>query len=201
MVVGRANALHKNSERRASRRRGWKGFMRIGNVLAVGALLAVGLALPCAAQSGCADCSGTFALNSTDSGSGTVDGTLTLNPVTGLFTAADLTIADFPNPSEDGALTVLGQQGVQNGEYFVNVLPAGSSVDELRLFLPTNTLNGFDGSSVTDLSEVIVGGTSVIPVSGTLETASVTPEPGSLLLLATGLLGLAGFWWRRRFAA
>jgi hypothetical protein len=170
--------------------------MRIRNLLAVGALLSVGLALPCAAQSGCDDCTITFALNSVDSGSGTIDGTLTLDTATGLFSAADLTISDFPDPREDGALTVLGQQGVQDGEYFVNVLPAGSSFDELRLFLPTATLNGFDGSSVTDLSDVIVGGTSVIPVSGTLET-SVTPEPGSLLLLATGLMGLAGLMWRR----
>ena len=170
--------------------------MRIRNGLAVAALLLFGLALPCAAQSGCEDCTTTFALNSADSGSGT----LTLNPATGLFSAADLTISDFPNPMEDGSLTVLGPQGVQDGEYFVDVLPAGSSFDELRLFLPTATLNGFDGSSVTNLSDVIVGGTSVIPVSGTLET-SVTPEPGSLLLLATGLMGLAGLMWRRFAAA
>ena len=179
--------------------------MRIRNLLAVGALLSAGLVLPCAAQGGCDDCTITLALNSVDqAGNGTIDGTLTLNTTTDLFTGADLTASGFPGSNENGALTTIGQQGVADGQYFVNILSVGSSPDDLDLFLPTATLAGYDGSSISSHTDLLIRDLGAVPVSGSLESAggntSVTPEPGSLLLLATGLMGLAGLMWRR-FAA
>jgi hypothetical protein len=169
--------------------------MRIRNLLAVGALMSVGLALPCAAQSGCEDCSITFALNSTDRGIGTIDGTLTLDTTTDLFNGADLTLSSssiFPN----GTFTIVGSQKTQGDGFLVDI-DSHSVPEQLELFLPAPTLAGYDGSSVSvSLDSAFNESGSLEPMGGT----SVTPEPGGLLLLATGLVGLAGLMWRR-FAA
>lgn len=155
--------------------------------------MSFGLALPCAAQSGCDDCAATFALNSSFVDGGTIDGTLTLDTATDLFSGADLTLSSssFPN----GTFTIIGSQKAQGDGFLVDI-DSHSVPEQLELFLPTQTLAGYDGSSVS------VSLDSAFNESGTLEPmggTSVTPEPGSLLLLATGLVGLAIFW-RRRFA-
>ena len=57
----------------------------------------------------------------------------------------------------------------------------------------------FDGVSNTYLGEVILpAGNAVLqPTTFSLAPTSVTPEPSSIGLLSTGLLGLAGFYRRR----
>jgi PEP-CTERM motif len=176
--------------------------MRIRNLLAVGALLSVGLALPCAAQSGCEDCAATFALDSSFVDGGTIDGTLTLDTATDLFVGADLIASGFPHLS-NFTITEIAQQGQSGGGEFVNIISADSLNAELQLALPATTLAGFDGSPVVS-SALFIENTAVHG-SGSLEpmggNTSVTPEPGSLLLLATGLMGLAGLMWRRFAAA
>ena len=175
--------------------------MRIRNLFAVGALLSVGLALPCAAQSGCDDCAATFALNASFVDGGTIDGTLTLDTVTDLFSGADLNASGFPHLS-NFTITEIAQQGQSGGGEFVNIISADSLNAELQLALPATTLAGFDGSPAVSSalfieSTAVHGSGSLEPMSGT----SVTPEPGGLLLLATGLMGLAGLMWRRFAAA
>ena len=179
--------------------------MRIGFIfIAAAALVSVGLVVPCGAQSGCVDCTVPFTLNSSFTGGGTIDGTLTLNPATGMFTVADLTVSGFQG-DENGTLTDVGEQGDVAGMYDVNVFSAGSLFGgDLLLALPTSTLDGYDGSGVGASTDVSFSAGQILfrADAGTLAPAtSVTPEPASLMLLATGLLGLAGLMWRRFGAA
>ena len=151
-----------------------------------------------------ADSYTTFDLNSSYpflfGGAGTIDGTLTLDTTTDLFSSADLTVSGFPF-YQDGTLSNIGLQGELFTEYGVNIFSTGTPFGDLNLFLPITSLVGYDGSSIAFPTNVTF---ATIPNlyfagSGTLEPASVTPEPASLLLLATGLLGFAVLW-RRRFA-
>jgi hypothetical protein len=168
--------------------------MRIRHLLVAGALLSVSLIAR-------ADNYTTFDLNSSYIFGGTIDGTLTLDTTTDLFSSADLTVAGFVG-YQDGTLTNVGLQGEGIGEYGVNIFSSGSPFADLNLFLPTFTLAGYDGSPVVFPTNVtfLTFPNLYLAGTGTLEPASVTPEPGGLLLLATGLLGLAGLMWRR-FAA
>ena len=174
--------------------------MRIWLYLISG-LLSVGVAIPCAAQGGCDDCNATFTLNSSFTDGGTIDGTLTLDPATDMFTAADLTVSGFPS-YQDGLLTVVGQQGEVAGVYGVNIFASGSPYGDLFLSLPTATLAGYDGSAIAYPTDVAFSTNPQLYFGepGTLEPTSVTPEPSSWMLLATGLLGFAGLAWRKAVA-
>ena len=174
--------------------------MRI-RLLVISGLLSVGVAIPCAAQRGCADCDTTFTLDSSFTDGGSIDGTLTLDPATDMFTAADLTVAGFPS-YQDGTLTEVGLQGPSFLGYYVDLYSNGSPNADLNLFLDTASLVGYDGSPISFPTNVsfLSFPNDYFAGSGTLEPASVTPEPNSLLLLATGLLGFAGLAWRKAVA-
>jgi hypothetical protein len=174
--------------------RGLKGFMmRLRSLLIAGVLVSASLAAR-------ADNYSTFDLNSSYIFGGTIDGTLTLDTSTNLFTSADLTVAGFP-PYQDGTLTEVGVQSPSFLGYYVDVFSNGSPFADLNLFLQTGTLVGYDGSPISFPTNVtfLSFPNLYFAGSGTLEPAP-TPEPGSLLLLATGLMGLAGLAWRKAVA-
>lgn len=178
--------------------RGLEGFfMRIRSLLIAGVLATASLAAR-------ADSFTTYNLNSSYIFGGTIDGTLTLDTTTNLFTSAYLTIAGFVG-YQNGTISDVSSQGASLGKYDVTVISNGSPYADLNLFLPTSTLAGYSGSAVVFPTDVLFATFPNIYFSGsgTLEPASgtsVTPEPGSLMLLGTGLLGFAGVI-RRKFVA
>jgi PEP-CTERM motif len=175
--------------------RGLKGIlMRLRSLLIAGVLVSASLAAR-------ADNYSTFDLNSSYILGGTIDGTLTLDTTTNMFTGADLTVAGFL-PYQDGTLDQVGLQSPTLFGYGVNVFSTGSPFADVNLFLATITLAGYDGSPVVFPTNVtfLSFPSLYFAGSGTLEPASVTPEPNSLLLLATGLLGFAGLAWRKAVA-
>ncbi len=103
-----------------------------------------------------------------------------------------------------------GQQAVTNlnasTQSFDVSTNASGEVDQwnLTVFDSTSfiTTQSYASGKVTDfggLADIGYGTNSNTPGTWMMQT-SVTPEPSSLLLLATGLLGLAGLAWKRRLA-
>jgi hypothetical protein len=137
----------------------------------------------------------------TTTGGGTVTGTVTIDSGTDLVTAGDLAF--------DGS--TYGDYVFDNFEYSGSSGLPGENWSELEsvnytvlLYLYYDTANIGAGDLGVDFVEVDMAGTYFDNFSGATldpETAAVspapTPEPSSLLLLGTGVLGLVGA--RRRF--
>ncbi len=168
--------------------------MRIRTLLIAAALVSASLVAR-------ADSYTTFDLNSSYIFGGTIDGTLTLDTTTDLFSSADLTVAGFPS-YQDGTLSIIGAQGPSLLGYNVGIGSNGVPFGTATLFLPVNSLAGYDGSNVVFPTNVafLTFPNVYFAGSGTLEPVSTTPEPSGLLLLGTGLMGLAGLAWRRAVA-
>jgi PEP-CTERM motif len=175
--------------------------MRIQSVLGAAILAASSLI----AQ---ADTLSTFDLNATTVSGGSASGTVTLDATIGLFTSADITVL------------------TQGGQFLFNGIPLANPGygtvwkdtlnNQFILSLPVSSLIGYTGGELCSvllhcgnsmvslpsqffasmtgplISDVVEAGTL------TLVSPAPTPEPSSIALLTTGLLGAVHLTTRRR---
>jgi hypothetical protein len=176
--------------------------MRLRSVLAVAALVSASLVAR-------ADTYTVFNLNSSfnHSGSETVSGTLTLDDTTDLFSSADLVASGFGFPPD--TLSTITSQGPTGHPPVEEVTVYDGGLTALDLYLPVATLAGYDGGPICSFDtsgchfddtdyQVFLFGNFALAGSLTPETnIAPAPEPSSLLLIGTGLLGMAGVMRRK----
>jgi hypothetical protein len=166
------------------------------------ALLAAALFLPAFAAH--ADTITGFVLTSS-----LASGTVQIDTTTGVVESIDLT-SPAVQSGDTFAYTYYdaGEDGITEiAEGYFPPEPANGEI-EIIIYLPVNTLVGYDGGAICSLDNpcdptsphpvISFGNHSGEAVDGTL---SPTPEPSSLTLLATGVVGIAGVARRKLLRA